>query len=463
MMKKSLSPRKIKLTDIDVSDRARRDYQGIDDLIQSIKTSGLINPVTLADKDRIGEWKGSEGRSLDPSKRFLLLAGGRRLFAFAKGNLSDEIDARVYDRLLTPEEIKSIELEENLQRVDMTWDEEVRLKKQIHDLQQQIHGKAVRGGGVNKGKGHSVKDTAELLETSEATVIKDLKLAEALEKMPELATAKNKSDAQKMLKQLGKDVLTERRAADVERRRANTPLEAQRKQLYDSYIINDFFEGVKKVPDQSIDIVEIDPPYAIDIIKEKRAHKTVTQDYNEVHANEYLLFMDNTIRESKRVMKQNAWLILWFGPDPWFQPMLDILRKYDFQVRGLPGIWNKGRGQTNQPAIYLGNSYEMFFYGRKGNVGIKKQGRSNVFDFPPVNPDKKIHPTERPIEMIEEVLRTFGDPTANVMVPYVGSGNTLLAASNLGMKAFGYDLSKMYKDRFVVRVDEAQPGTYRSY
>jgi DNA modification methylase len=49
------------------------------------------------------------------------------------------------------------------------------------------------------------------------------------------------------------------------------------------------------------------------------------------------------------------------------------------------------------------------------------------------------------------------------MVPFLGSGNTLLATSNLGMSAFGYDLSEEYKNAYIVRVNEARPGSYKSY
>ena len=77
--------------------------------------------------------------------------------------------------------------------------------------------------------------------------------------------------------------------------------------------------------------------------------------------------------------------------------------------------------------------------------------------------NKKIHPTERPVEMVQEVIQTFGWEGCRVMIPFLGSGNTLLAASNLGMSAFGYDLSEEYKNAYIVRVNEARPGSYKSY
>jgi len=459
---KRFETKRIAIKDIDLGDRARRTYKNLDELAQSIRTNGLINPLTLVDKEKVQDWKNVDKDSLTEDKRYLLLAGGRRFHALRKSGV-DEVDGRIYEKILTQEEIKTVELEENLQRVGLEWAEEVSLKRQIHDLQQKIHGKSVRGGGVNRGKGHSLKDTAEMLEQSESTVIKDIKLAKALERMPQLAEAKTKSDAEKMLKRLSKDINSEKVATTIQQRRASTPVEKQRKALYDSYMIRDCRDGMRKIESETIDIVEIDPPYAIDLKSNKRSHSTVTDGYNEVSSDDFMELMPAVLSESHRIMKKHAWLILWFGPDPWFQIMLDMLRKHNFTVRGIPGIWSKGRGQTNRPALHLANTYEMFFYARKGEPGLKKQGRANVFDYPPVNSGSKIHPTERPVELIEDLLMTFGSPTNRVCVPFLGSGNTLLAASNAGMTGFGWELTKTYKDRFVEKVDQAQPGAYRSY
>ncbi len=104
----------------------------------------------------------------------------------------------------------------------------------------------------------------------------------------------------------------------------------------------------------------------------------------------------------------------------------------------------------------------MFFYARKES-GLLRRARSNIFDYNGVSATKRIHQTERPIEMMMDILSVFADPGARVLVPFLGSGNTLLAASNLGMQAFGYELSQEYKDSFMLRVHEGSFGKYKSY
>ena len=153
-------------------------------------------------------------------------------------------------------------------------------------------------------------------------------------------------------------------------------------------------------------------------------------------------------------MKEDSWLIFWFGPEPWFDIIHHVLIDAGFKNRRMPGIWAKPGGQTMHPNIYFASAYEMFFYARKGNaeINLDKRGRSNIFQFQPVSSSSKIHETERPIEMMEELLKVFTWEGSRVLVPFAGSGNTLRAAFNLNMFPLGYDLTKEYKDSFVSRI-----------
>jgi site-specific DNA-methyltransferase (adenine-specific) len=87
----------------------------------------------------------------------------------------------------------------------------------------------------------------------------------------------------------------------------------------------------------------------------------------------------------------------------------------------------------------------------------------NVFDYNYVPSASRIHPLERPIEMMEDIISTFVPPASTIMVPFLGSGNTLLAAYNLGCEGFGFDLNQAYRDAYVVRVTGQELGDYKSY
>lgn len=432
----------INLEDIDEGDRARKNYKDMDELVTSITKHGLIHPIAIQLVD-------------DPELEtsYKLIAGGRRYRAH-KILTRETIPARIYDHELTDLELKSIELEENIRREDLEWEEKVNLQRDIHRLQIAIYG--VKTSTKLDAPGHSMQDTADLLGVSSATVSKDLKLSKAMEMFPEAPwkKCKNQHEATKLQKRL-EDTIIRTDLAERATKQLGSGEEGKKK-LMEAYIVGDFFEGVKSIPDESIDFVEIDPPYGIDL-KTVKAQRDGGQaegldEYNEVLDTDYPDFLQKTFAEAFRVMKPNSWMICWFGPEPWFELIHSLINNAGFKTNRMCGIWVKPTGQTNSPTTRLGNAYEMFFYCRKGKAILSKPGSSNVFQYKPVNPDDKRHPTERPIELTRDILSTFVKENSRVLVPYAGSGSTLLAAAAEKMIPVGFDLNQGYKDRYVLHL-----------
>lgn len=453
------------IKDVFVGTRFRKTLGDISKLMESIKERGLIHPVVV---HPIGTAEGKYG----------LLAGGRRLEACRKLGWT-EIPVRVYEEKLTEDACRLIELEENTHREKMTWKEECELIKEIHDLQLKIHGRRTAMRGKDFQEGATQLDTAAFLNKSPAHVSGKLKLAEAIALIPELGTVKTETEALQILKALARDANVAEAAAKIQETLSSSPKATQQKRLMDSYIVADATEALTLIESRSINIVEMDPPYAIAIKDEKKrklADDGATRNYTEIKKEDYPQFLKCMIDETYRVLKDDGWFILWFAgqtktaettddndPYRYYHLILNLLEDAGFKTNGLPCVWTKPAGQTHKPDIYLGSAVEFFLYARKGNPKITKQGRSNVFDFKPVPAKKKVHITERPIEMIQEVLATFGRPGDIVCVPCCGSGNTLLAACNLGMSGFGYDLSQECKNDYILKVKATSPGNYKSY
>lgn len=446
---------------IDFGDRRREDYGNLEQLANSIKEKGLIQPIAV--------WQ-RPSPVVAGELPFLLLAGGRRFQATVISGL-DELPCRVYDDPTLDEKLyREIELIENIERKDLTWIEQVRLQKEINELMLDKHGEKVSKGNQfsdSPPEGWSQKDTADLLGRSPASVSQDIRLAEMIELIPQLGEAKNKSDANKLLKKLQTQAVHEELARRITEKNETGGLDAEKSKLINSYIIRDCLEGIAELPDGCIDIVEIDPPYAIDLANTKKGmnednSQYTKDDYNEIDPQKYLPFLRTLYKECFRVMSDHSWLICWYAAEPWQEVIYQALAEAGFSLRRLGGIWAKPNGQTRQPNLYLGNATEPFYYARKGNPSIIRPGRSNVFQYPTVPATKKIHPTERPVELIQDVLSTFAWPSARILVPFLGSGNTLLAASNLKLNGFGFDLTKAYKDGFSVRVASQAPGMYSS-
>jgi len=71
----------------------------------------------------------------------------------------------------------------------------------------------------------------------------------------------------------------------------------------------------------------------------------------------------------------------------------------------------------------------------------------NVMDWEKDGETEKIHPTQKPIKVLERLITIFTDPGEVVIDPVAGSGTTLIAANNLGRKAYGFEIKKnFFKD-----------------
>lgn len=440
----------IPLNQITLEERFREDLGEIDDLATSIKQRGIIQPMAVMKREN----------------DYLLLAGGRRYAACEKAGI-EEIPARIYEEELSEYEIRAIELAENFYRKDLTWEEEIKLKRKIHLLYQELYGARQR----SESDGWSIKDTSELIGKTKDSVRKDLALAEAYEYAPSLfESCKNKHDATKVLNKVKESMVQDELKRRAVERVSSDP---QKKKLVDNFIVGDFFHHIKKVPNASIDFVEFDPPYSIDLSKSKRTTDggiEISKDYNEVPAEKYMNFISSALTECHRVMSANSWMILWFGPEPWFEDIYNAiisagkpkntpLEKWVKNKQGLltnrmVGIWNKEYGQSKRPEHNLANAYEMFFIIHKGRPALNKPGRSNMFTYRPVPAQQKIHPTERPIELMMDLIDTFIPAGSRVVVPCLGSGKTLLAAYQQGMTAFGYELTEEYKRAFSLLVHQ---------
>jgi ParB/RepB/Spo0J family partition protein len=422
--------RSIPLGDIEWDDRYREDLGDITSLAASIEDKGVLQPITVKSSAN-GKYKG--------------LAGFRRWTASGLAKIP-EIPALVRDDQDDNDlDSREVELIENTYRKNFTWDEECALILEIDRLYK------------SKNFNWSGRKTAALLDKSVSGVAKAIQLGKACEIMPELRLEKTADDASKVIKKLEERVVV----AEMRKRQdTGTGIKTGTAQMLRianaNYCVGDVFEGLAGLRNEGmIHIIECDPPYGIElnIVKSGNAGTADgnVKDYKEISKDAYPEFLAKLTKDLYRVASKDCWMIFWFGPT-WHVEVAAALRAAGWIVDDIPGIWVKSQGQTLQPKLYLGRGYEPFFLCRKGSPVIFKRGRLNVFDFAAVAGQKKIHPTERPVALVQELFNTFGGPLSTVLVPFLGSGNSLRAAYNLGMKAFGFDLNDQYKDQFLLNV-----------
>jgi ParB family chromosome partitioning protein len=428
----------IPLEAITVGERFREDFGDIEELKESIRDKGIIQPITI-------------------DSNYTLLAGGRRYRAATELGLPtipalirefvDEVDSR------------EIELMENLHRKDFTWAEKAKLTARIDALFRE------------KNNGNwSIRKTAEVSDSSKSAVARELELARAIEAVPELAEFKTADEALKVLKKMEEQAVVaelhsrqKQRLADEGRADAKVvggQLEAGLRTLLKladkNYIVSDVFAGMSGLKDNGhINLIECDPPYGIDLNSQKGSADSAVStvhSYEEVSRDEYPGFLKRLASELYRVAGKDCWLVFWYGPT-WHHQVLTSLREAGWQVDEIPAIWAKPQGQTLQPELYFARGYEPFFLCRKGKPLMIERGRLNVFNFSPVPPKQKYHPTQRPLELVEHVFSCLAAGRANVFVPFLGSGASLLACYNLGFTGFGFDLNGEYKPKFMLEAE----------
>lgn len=418
----------IKLEKITIQERYRTDLGDIDLLVESIKDKGILQPITV-DSD------------------FNLLAGGRRLEACKRAEM-DKIPCNIIS--ITGEvDAREIELIENVVRKDMNWAERAALVKRITDLEEEKNGVGAQGR------------TAKILDKGNGWVSRQLQLAQAIESVPELANMKTEDDVFKSLNKMEEEIVVN----ELVKRQKEVIKTAHNDDYLSiangNYQVGDAFIGMtgiidmieKKQTSVKYSIIEVDPPYGIDLGETKKGEASAELDrYTEVDKDDYTDFLADLCNNLYKIAAPDAWVIFWYGPT-WHTEVFNALRNAGFDVDDIPGIWDKGAGQTMQPDLYLARCYEPFAIARKGKPSIKKRGRSNVFQFPPVIPSEKTHPTQRPIRLMQEILSTFAFPGSTLLVPFLGSGVTLRAAYWQNMVGTGWDLDEKNKDRFLLTVE----------
>ena len=456
-----------KVEEIEVRERARKDFGNIQELAHSIKSTCLLNPITVTTT------------GVTPPFKVRLVAGERRLrslsYLIKSGEIEDSIPCRVLETI-DDYTYKLIEMSENLYRKALDYREELALKTQIMKLGQELQGKASKNG-----TGFSVEKAAEIVGVSQSSMSRDLLLDKQITSLEnagfDTSKLKTKEDASKFVKLIGKTANRKITSAAIKKSMAD--FDAHKRKVIDAFVVGDCLIEMQKLQDASFDFAEIDPPYAIDLKGSKKGIETNYVSYNEVSQVDYVDFMYTLLHTVHKKLKPDAFVVLWHASIwlPVIQAIVDgitlndvktlyslFIKKNDcivgakstgklFNVE-TQGIWVKPVGQSMRPEEKLASSYEMFTLLKKGKPRLATPGTGNVFTYQPVNPNNKVHPTERPAELISKLLTTFARTNDNILVPFAGSGRTLLEAAKLGMSCIGYDLSKLYKDSYIIAVNK---------
>jgi DNA modification methylase len=133
----------------------------------------------------------------------------------------------------------------------------------------------------------------------------------------------------------------------------------------------------------------------------------------------------------------------------------DALEDGFFRPRGMI-VWNKGVAGMG---VGWRGQHELICWGLRGPAKIPANSLGNVLSVSRSgNPD---HPTQKPVELLEELMR--GTDATTILDPFMGSGTTGVACAKLGRKFIGIELEEKYFNIAVKRIDDAyrQPRLFK--
>jgi DNA modification methylase len=416
---------KIDIVDI-IVDAHRKDPGDIQSLAHSLKVNGLINAIVV---DRNVNKETGE-------IKYKLVAGWRRLEA-AKSLKWEKIGVHLYENL-TPFERKSVEMEEELaQKKTRSWQEEIEIKRQLHELFMEEKGGNEKRKGQRGEKKWTQTDSAERIGVPSSSFSEDLRLAEALKCFPELLKVSSKKDAIRKMYAMRELALLQ----SVSRKMKDMGVEISE----DVELRNgSAYELLKTLPNESFDCCITDPPWGIEI---ENAGSARSNDYIEFKdtADVWSKFLKEGLPELFRVMKEGSHLWLFFGPE-FYKETREALEANGFDVRYVPCIWLKEKPNYTDTEYKPMPTYESFFYAmrRKDKELTPRrlnEATSDVFVYPR-NPAGRIHRTEKPIDLLKRLISLSTNKGDKILDPFAGSASLLCAAFLMQRQALGFELDK---------------------
>lgn len=246
---------------------------------------------------------------------------------------------------------------------------------------------------------------------------------------------------------------------------------------------------MSRLKTNSVDLIYLDPPF----FTNKRHRSTsksdrdISFDDNWDSKEQYVQYMSERLKEAHRVLKETGNIFVHcdnnasyifrdilekiFGSSNFQSEIIWTYKRWSNSKRGLINahqtilfysktskfkfnrIYTNYSPTTNVDQLLqerVRDSNNKIVYKRDDNgdtIAPKaKKGvpLSNVWDIPYLNPKAKErvgYPTQKPLALLERIIRLGSDPGDVVLDPFCGSGTTLVAAKLLGREYIGFDVS----------------------
>lgn len=363
------------------------------------------------------------------------LAAEKRIFSYNRQPIAPGEVPIVLAELETILQQKEAELDENIIRYELTWQERAQALADIHALrvatnpeqtQQQTAEELVTKGNIS-----GVKSPGALRETIRQSVLIAPHLAN-----PVIANARNANEARQLILKAEQE-----RAEAILAKRGLGQLAAKP----EIELRHGDLEAVIPLLDESLfDLILADPPYGIAASGGGFRSRTV-HHHNYDDTPEYARrLLQCILTEGFRISKPRANCFLFTDISHW-----DWLQRISAQIGWTPFrrplIWGKSDSEGLAPWGSFGPriTTDFIFFATKGQKGLL----ASPIDYIRVNRvsrSERIHAAEKPVELVRKLLECSTLPGDSVLDPCCGSGSTLVAAREMGRKALGIEKDEAY-------------------
>ncbi len=437
-----MSFKAIPLDQIQIAPNRQRkefDAQAIQDLVDSFDRNGQLQPIVI---------RRVEGRPQ-------LVAGERRLRA-ATDHYQLGGKLRVGPTDLPPGTIAALdlaemdpidafeaELEENIRRVDLSWQERAEATSRLLELR-------TKQAELRGGPSPTIAEIAQELhpDASEShafqTARTDVLVAKHLND-PDVQKASTAKEALKVIKRK-----EENRKNAALGESVGMTFNASAHTLYKGDCLEILNEGI---PQGSFDVILSDPPYGIDAQEfNDSGGKTPGAHFYDDSYEGWLSLMSEFLPHAERVSKAQAHLYLFCDIDNFGELKQLIARFTSFQTFRTPLIWhNPGAIRAPWPDKGPQRKYQCCLYAVKG-------GKTTLRLAPDVvqcASDPNLgHPAQKPVALLQDLLNRSARPGDTVLDPFCGSGSIFPAAHALKIKATGIEMDESAYGLAVKRLGE---------
>ncbi|MGG3875186.1 DNA-methyltransferase [Brevibacillus laterosporus] len=209
----------------------------------------------------------------------------------------------------------------------------------------------------------------------------------------------------------------------------------------------DCISGAKQhLQDETIDLLIADPPYNLgfggtNFSKTKKPRFNIIAN-DQLHPRDYQRFTFQWLREAYRVLKPGRHIYVFI--DWRMYPFLYLwMQRVGFLIKNCV-VWDKGRMGMGYQYRY---QHEFIIFAVKGKDKVRRipnRRTIDIWQIPKVAGQKVIHPTEKPVKLMESIILNSSQEGETVADFFLGSGPTVEAANKLGRKITGFEIDEVY-------------------